>query len=887
MEPSPSTQAFMSETVALQSYLMSLQKELSDGLSRVSRIVDLATKAGFLQESNLPSIPPPTVDRYQFKAQLMPPTSRALSLVPSIVAPIIPDANGASPPTRSVTSPQDIPTHVTIGLKWDSQDYIHAAKLDELKKSQDELAQPSPKKSTGTTGMTRFISRASVDSNDTLPLYMNEKKVAPELLGGDEIANAGTSCVSIIVGEQEAEPVENLPPTLVRKHSATDKLLSATRRRSSGVTSYLEGRRQSYNPPSNLQETSELMSKSQVVSKKAKWEKIRQQTLRESTPVQGRKLSSVLQAAFPEIQKKIREEKSARARAHWDKIRAVVMAPPDEAKKKKKNTKLAALMITVLPDIATLHAKIHAPIIQDKSVTPYDNFNSFLHWFFLCPAFDDRGSYIPIRKYHGVEYRKHKLLVDGLNPMSIFNSTIHLGIILLCLIFLILLPYQASFFDNVETQKTLSWIVSGCMVLDTVMNIMTPRKPPKTDSQFKLRRPNLDIWIPRYIRTHGVVDFITIIPWIQAIPFSEASLPLCLLILLRTMRLPSMMSRSPLFIIIHAKIESIGGIGNILARIIPVGITVIIFIHIQACVVYYVGRLTEFTTWDTQFDHWRLYQGGGGVESAPVFERYIWMLSQSMGNTFPMTFKPQTIAEQVTTLMFIVTGAILYATFVGLISSAAISFDASGKLYRQKIDELTDYLTWKNIDATTQRKLLNYYEFKYRGKYFEERSLLADMNESLRMELASINSRQLIEKVPFLKRDMKDGRDNIYLGKIATALNPIYFIPGDYIVNQGEQATEMFFILTGKVNIQVNGVVVTTFSDGAFFGEVALIANIPRTASVQAITTCHLYSLSAKDFGSIILEFDDMKQRIDQIYEERMAKVRMEQAAQMLMTNQS
>ncbi|KAJ3064041.1 hypothetical protein HDU98_000212, partial [Podochytrium sp. JEL0797] len=60
---------------------------------------------------------------------------------------------------------------------------------------------------------------------------------------------------------------------------------------------------------------------------------------------------------------------------------------------------------------------------------------------------------------------------------------------------------------------------------------------------------------------------------------------------------------------------------------------------------------------------------------------------------------------------------------------------------------------------------------------------------------------------------------------------------------------------------------------------VALIANIPRTASVQAATPCHLYSLSAKDFNSIILEFSDIRKRIDQIYEERMERVRQEQAA--------
>jgi ribulose kinase len=46
--------------------------------------------------------------------------------------------------------------------------------------------------------------------------------------------------------------------------------------------------------------------------------------------------------------------------------------------------------------------------------------------------------------------------------------------------------------------------------------------------------------------------------------------------------------------------------------------------------------------------------------------------------------------------------------------------------------ELVDYMTWKNVGSETRSKVLKYYEVKYRGKFFEEKNLLDEMNESLR-----------------------------------------------------------------------------------------------------------------------------------------------------------
>lgn len=47
------------------------------------------------------------------------------------------------------------------------------------------------------------------------------------------------------------------------------------------------------------------------------------------------------------------------------------------------------------------------------------------------------------------------------------------------------------------------------------------------------------------------------------------------------------------------------------------------------------------------------------------------------------------------------------------------------------------------------------------------------------------NCRDLIAKVPFLRRDLKDGRDEMFSRRIASALQPVYYTQGDRIIEQG------------------------------------------------------------------------------------------------------
>ncbi|KAI9336713.1 cyclic nucleotide-binding-like protein [Obelidium mucronatum] len=435
------------------------------------------------------------------------------------------------------------------------------------------------------------------------------------------------------------------------------------------------------------------------------------------------------------------------------------------------------------------------PLNSDKvNLEPSMEIPSIWHKWCLYRAFDGKGNYIPPELRQTDTKSSTTFLKNGLHPMSVCSTVLSSGMIGLGAT--LSKPFKAAYNSAIESYSSFSYAISILFLIDTKINLITPLKPRKSDIASQGKRLPLRDWAYQYITSKDMpIDVISMV------------------ILLRI---------------------SVG-IGLIMSRIIPIGGLFIVFMHFQACTLYYVGFLEKFHTWNNQFDHWKYYSGG--IEAATQEDAYIWLLTQAIGNTFSMNFKPETMSEQVVNIAFIVFGAILYALLVGLLSSAAIAYDSSGRLYRQKIDELNEYLNWKRIDPATKKKVLSYYEFKYRGKYFEEQTLLADMNNSLRMCIT---------------------------------------LPGDFVFHQGENAMEMFFIQTGKVNIIVNGKVVAFGNAGSFFGEVALIANIPRTASIQAAAACTLYSLSSRDFVAIINEFEDMKERIDLIYQDRMEKVRKE-----------
>jgi CRP-like cAMP-binding protein len=75
--------------------------------------------------------------------------------------------------------------------------------------------------------------------------------------------------------------------------------------------------------------------------------------------------------------------------------------------------------------------------------------------------------------------------------------------------------------------------------------------------------------------------------------------------------------------------------------------------------------------------------------------------------------------------------------------------------------------------------------------------------------------------------------------------------PGEVLVHQGEDNSDLFVILSGSAAVTRNGTFIRTRGPGAVIGEIALIDDLPRSATVTAsepLTACHFDSPELRAF---------------------------------------
>jgi hypothetical protein len=87
---------------------------------------------------------------------------------------------------------------------------------------------------------------------------------------------------------------------------------------------------------------------------------------------------------------------------------------------------------------------------------------------------------------------------------------------------------------------------------------------------------------------------------------------------------------------------------------------------------------------------------------------------------------------------------------------------------------------------------------------------------------------------------------------IAARLEPHEFAPGDVVMRQGDPGTSFHLIDSGRASVTVDGTEKPELGRGEGFGEIALIRDIPRTATVTALTPLRTLALSADDFGAAL-----------------------------------
>jgi CRP-like cAMP-binding protein len=94
--------------------------------------------------------------------------------------------------------------------------------------------------------------------------------------------------------------------------------------------------------------------------------------------------------------------------------------------------------------------------------------------------------------------------------------------------------------------------------------------------------------------------------------------------------------------------------------------------------------------------------------------------------------------------------------------------------------------------------------------------------------------------------------DDKELKEVAASMKERTYPSGKVVVEEGKTGVGFFVIESGTASVTVGGSPVRTLRDGDYFGEIALIADTVRTATITAETELRCYGMASWDFRPLV-----------------------------------
>uniref|UniRef100_A0A2A4K4K4 Cyclic nucleotide-binding domain-containing protein n=1 Tax=Heliothis virescens TaxID=7102 RepID=A0A2A4K4K4_HELVI len=462
-----------------------------------------------------------------------------------------------------------------------------------------------------------------------------------------------------------------------------------------------------------------------------------------------------------------------------------------------------------------------------------------------------------------------------IHPCSSFRFYWDLCMLLLLVANLIILPVAISFFnDDLSTR----WIAFNCLsdtifLIDIVVNFRTGIMQQDNAEQVIL---DPKLIAKHYLRTWFFLDLISSIPldYIFLIfnqDFSESFQILHAGRALRILRLAKLLSlvrllRLSRLVRYVSQWEEVYflNMASVFMRIFNLICMMLLIGHWSGCLQFLVPMLQGFPP-----NSWVAINE---LQEAYWLEQYSWALFKAMSHMLCIgygRFPPQSLTDMWLTMLSMISGATCYALFLGHATNLIQSLDSSRRQYREKVKQVEEYMAYRKLPREMRQRITEYFEHRYQGKFFDEELILGELSEKLREDVINYNCRSLVASVPFFAN-----ADSNFVSDVVTKLRYEVFQPGDIIIKEGTIGSKMYFIQEGIVDIvMANGEVATSLSDGSYFGEICLLTNARRVASVRAETYCNLFSLSVDHFNAVLDQYPLMRRTMESVAAERLNKI--------------
>eukprot|EP00940_MAST-03C_sp_MAST-3C-sp2_P000544 g544.t1 len=298
--------------------------------------------------------------------------------------------------------------------------------------------------------------------------------------------------------------------------------------------------------------------------------------------------------------------------------------------------------------------------------------------------------------------------------------------------------------------------------------------------------------------------------------------------------------------------------------------TYVLVNHLCACVWValrrYVETSADVRTWAT-----RVEDAGAAEDPADLYVHAFYFVVTCMSTVGYGDVRPYTTLETYFNTLVCMIGSILFAFLIGAFQSIFAELHAFGvSTYGRQQDELRRYMDYHSVPLDLRRTVREHLATLYEsnGSIGIEVDVLRELPDRLREDLALHLYGDVLSSVSFVAFWTEALKK-----RLARYLGCVYFCANDAIFSRTERGTEMFIVVSGRVNYIVHRTVAPrkrgrrrrtmqeTFelSRGDYFGETVIVGILEnrfncgfRSHSACAITACQLLHFDAKTMQTVL-----------------------------------
>ena len=212
---------------------------------------------------------------------------------------------------------------------------------------------------------------------------------------------------------------------------------------------------------------------------------------------------------------------------------------------------------------------------------------------------------------------------------------------------------------------------------------------------------------------------------------------------------------------------------------------------------------------------------------------------------------PATDLQHVLLLGTVAGGIVLYAFMITTISDALTTPSLDAR-HRDHMQTVSDTMAYRQLPLRFRKEVISYYRYAFRTTGYVgggEEDPLGDLPYDLRSKIDCAVGASLLQRVPIFKEACQHPD---FVSMTVEKLDSQTLMPDTVVFHRGTIGDCMYFIVNGQVAVlDDNGQEVVVLGAGSFFGEIAVLSETERTATILTKTYCHVLALSKADFESV------------------------------------